>query len=247
MTQLPFGRLYSLYNNKLVILAAIIIFEADSALCGAAPSSIAFIMGRAIAGIGSSGVFSGIIVIMIPVTPLEKRPMYQGVLGAIFGVSSVIGPLIRGAFTSSKLTWRWCFYINLPIGAVSILIVLFFLHLSPPQQACLSFRQKIIRMDPIGNLFFLPSFISFLLALQWGGTTYAWNNVRIITLFTLSGVLLICWIITQVRGNENATVPSRIFRQQSIIAGFCFFVLYRRRNAIHELLPLHLVPGYRWR
>jgi Major Facilitator Superfamily len=222
VTQLPFGRLYLLYNNKLVFLAAIIIFEAGSALCGAAPNSIAFIMGRALAGVGSSGVFSGVIVVMIPVTPLEKRPMYQGLLGAIFGVSSVIGPLIGGAFTTSTLTWRWCFYINLPIGAVSMLIVVFFLHLSPPQQAGLDFRQKLIRMDPIGNLLFLPSIICLLLALQWGGTTYAWNNVRIIVLFVLFGVLLICWVITQVRGSENATVPPRIFQQRTIISGFCF-------------------------
>ncbi|GAM35921.1 hypothetical protein TCE0_018r04622 [Talaromyces pinophilus] len=222
VTQLPFGRLYLFYNNKLVFLAAIVIFEVGSALCGAAPNSIAFIIGRALAGVGSSGVFSGVIVIMIPVTPLEKRPMYQGLLGAIFGVSSVVGPLVGGAFTTSYLTWRWCFYINLPIGAVSMLIVVFFLHLSPPQQAALNFQQKFIRMDLIGNLLFLPSIISLLLALQWGGTTFAWNNVRIIVLFILFGVLLMCWVVTQVRGNENATVPPRIFQQRTIISGFCF-------------------------
>ncbi|KAH6654694.1 major facilitator superfamily domain-containing protein [Truncatella angustata] len=223
ITQLLFGRLYLFYDNKFVFLAAVLLFEIGSAICGAAPSSIAFILGRAIAGCGSAGVFSGTIVIMIPMAPLEKRPMYQGALGAIFGISSVIGPLIGGAFTKNEhLTWRWCFYINLPIGAVSMLIVVLFLHLSPPQQADLPLKQKLLRMDPIGNLLFAPSIISLLLALQWGGSDYAWSNARIIALLVLFGVLLALWIWTQSWQKEKATVPPHIFLQRSIIAGVSY-------------------------
>ena len=222
-TQLLFGRLYSFYNGKFVFLGCILLFEVGSALCGAAPNSIAFIIGRAIAGAGSAGVFSGVIVIMIPLAPLEKRPMYQGLLGAIFGVSSVIGPLVGGAFTkNASLTWRWCFYINLPIGAVSIFIVLFFLHVPPPRQASLTAKEKFFRMDPLGNLFFAPSIICLLLALQWGGSTYEWSNGRVIALLVLFGVLLILWIIIQGRSGDNATVPARVFLQRSIMAGFTF-------------------------
>ena len=222
-TQLLFGRLFSFYNGKFVFLGCILLFEVGSAVCGAAPNSVAFIIGRAIAGAGSAGVFSGVIVIMIPLVPLEKRPMYQGLLGAIFGISSVIGPLVGGAFTkNTHLTWRWCFYINLPIGAVSIFIVLFFLHLSPPPKASLSAKEKFLRMDPIGNLFFAPSIICLLIALQWGGSTYEWNNGRIIALLVLFGILLIVWIIIQGRSGDYATVPARIFLQRSIVAGFTF-------------------------
>ncbi|KAK9384925.1 major facilitator superfamily domain-containing protein [Lipomyces mesembrius] len=110
--QLIYGRIYTFYNTKMVFLGSVGIFEVGSALCGAALNSPSFIGGRALAGLGSSGIFSGVIVIMIPLLPLHKRPMWQGFFGAIFGVSSVVGPLIGGSLTKN-VTWRWCFYLNL--------------------------------------------------------------------------------------------------------------------------------------
>ncbi|KAL1902288.1 hypothetical protein Sste5346_001264 [Sporothrix stenoceras] len=224
-TQLLFGRFYAFYKNKIVFLAAIVLFEVGSALCGAAPNSTAFILGRALAGAGSAGVMAGAIVITIPLVPLNKRPMYQSMLGAIFGVSSAIGPLIGGAFTTNKhLTWRWCFYINLPIGGVSIVLIMLFLHLpQPPREHALPALEKAKRMDPIGTLLFTPAVVCFLLALQWGGNTYAWNSGRVIALFVVAGVLFISWIASQAwLGSDYATVPGRIIKQRSIMAGVTF-------------------------
>lgn len=224
VTQLLFGRLYSFYDNKTVFLAAILLFEAGSALCGAAPNSTALILGRAIAGCGSAGIFSGSIVIMIPLAPLEKRPMYQGLLGGVFGISSVIGPLIGGAFTSNaRLTWRWCFYVNLPIGAASVLLIALFLHLPPPAQASLPLREKLLRMDPVGNLLFAPAVVCLLLALQWGGSAYAWGDGRVVALLVLSALLLGAWAGTQARRDAGrATVPPRVLRRRSVAAGVAY-------------------------
>jgi hypothetical protein len=93
------GRIYQLYSTKWVFLLSILIFEIGSALCGAASSSIAFIIGRAIAGLGSAGIFSGGMMVMLPLVPLRKRPIFTSIFGMAFGISSVLGPIIGGTFT----------------------------------------------------------------------------------------------------------------------------------------------------
>jgi hypothetical protein len=104
---LLFGKIYTFYSIKWVFLITIGIFEIGSAICGAANSSTTFIIGRAIAGLGSAGVFSGGVLIIVHSVPLAKRPLFQGMFGAVFGVASVVGPLLGGALTKD-VSWRWC-------------------------------------------------------------------------------------------------------------------------------------------
>jgi len=143
--------------------------------------------------------------------------MFQGIFGAVFGLSSVLGPLVGGAFTT-KVSWRWCFYINLPVGAVVVAIILFILQ-TPPSKNTDTIKQRIVKLDPFGSLVFLPAIICLLLALQWGGTTYAWGNARIIVLFILTGILLSIFVAIQFKSGDNATVPIRVINQRSILAG----------------------------
>ncbi|ORY10499.1 major facilitator superfamily domain-containing protein [Clohesyomyces aquaticus] len=222
-TQLFWGRIYTFYNTKTVCLTSIGIFEIGSVLCGAAPTSTAFIIGRAIAGIGSAGIFSGTTVIVARIVPLQKRPIYMAMNGMIFGVSSIIGPLLGGAFTD-KVSWRWCFYINLPIGGVSFAIMVAFLKIKSTHVKA-PFARQLIRLDPLGTLIFLPSMICILLALQWGGVTYPWNSGRIIALFVVGSLALIAFITVQIWRQEDATIPPRIAKQRSVAAGTFFSAL----------------------
>ncbi|CAI7622651.1 unnamed protein product [Penicillium crustosum] len=219
-TQLSWGKVYTFYSTKTIFLIAILIFEVGSAVCGGAPNSKAFIVGRAIAGIGSAGIFSGATVIIAQIVPLAKRPMYVGLMGSTFGISSIVGPLMGGAFTDN-VTWRWCFYINLPIGGFTMVILFLFLAVPHKPQPC-TWKQQILRLDPLGSVLFLPSVICFLLALQWGGTTYPWSNGRIIALFIVSGILIIAFVGVQIWLKKDATVPPHIINQRSIISGVVF-------------------------
>ncbi|KAF4122162.1 MFS transporter, DHA2 family, glioxin efflux transporter [Geosmithia morbida] len=192
--QLLYGKLYTTMNVKGVFLTSLAIFEIGSAICGAAPNSIAFIIGRAIAGTGTGGLVSGSMSLIVYTVPLHKRPMYQGFFGAISGVASAAGPLFGGIFTS-KATWRWCFYINLPLGALVGMGVMFFLQV--PKAPEMSLRDKLAQLDFYGTGLILPGVVCLVLGLEWGGTTYAWNNGRIIALFVISPLLLIAFGLVQ--------------------------------------------------
>ncbi|KAJ9620668.1 hypothetical protein H2204_012223 [Knufia peltigerae] len=235
---LVFGKIYKHYSIKNVFLGSIVLFEIGSAVCGAAPNSIALIIGRAIAGLGSSGIFTGGMMVIVPLIPLHKRPIYYGLFGAVFGIASVLGPFLGGAFTDN-ISWRWCFYINLPIGAFTILSIVLFLHIKPPPSEKLSLVRQVLRMDPLGTLIFVPSIVCLVLALQWGGSKYAWSSGKVIGLLVTCGVLFLAFWVLQALTPATATVPMRIATQRSVLGGVIFlFLLNGSLFAIVYFLPI---------
>jgi MFS family permease len=165
--------------------------------------------------------------------------MYQGLFGATFAVASVVGPLLGGAFTDSKATWRWCFYINLPLGAIVMAGLVFFLHLNEKEKKKVSLKEQFIQLDPLGFAFFLPSIICLLLALQWGGTQYDWSSWRVILLLVFFAVLFSAFVAVQViTRHTTATIPSRIILQRSVI--FCNF--YTFFNGATFMTEVYYIP-----
>lgn len=156
---------------------------------------------------------------------LEKRPIYTALISSMYGIASVAGPLLGGVFTD-KVTWRWCFYINLPIGAVTIVVIAIFFQAPERQIKDVAWAERIKKFDPMGTALFLPAIVCLLLALQWGGVTYAWSNWRIILLFCFFGVLILLFVLVQYIQQDYATVPPRIlFRRtvwSSAFFSFCF-------------------------
>ncbi|PQE21588.1 putative DHA14-like major facilitator ABC transporter protein [Rutstroemia sp. NJR-2017a WRK4] len=215
--QIFWGRLYTFYDLKTMYVLAIGIFEVGSLLCAVAPTSSAFIVGRAFAGVGAGGVFTGSFISVAFSVPLQKRPMYAGILGTVYGVASVLGPPIGGAFTTN-LSWRGCFYMNLPLGAIVVagLIPFFPSPQAAARLASLPSKEKIKRMDPLGTVILVMAITCLLLALQWGGLKYSWSNARIIVLFVISGISMIAYIIWQIYLGPVATIPKNIITQRSM-------------------------------
>lgn len=167
-----YGKVYRTFDVKLAFLGAVALFELGSLVSAVAPSSAAFVVGRAVAGMGSAGLFSGSIVILAYSLPLRKRPFMFGMFGCMWGIASVAGPLLGGVFTD-HLTWRWCFYVNLPIGGVAMAVIFFALNIARVNNPDrLSFWSRIAELDLVGAAILMPAIIMLLLGLQWGGAQF---------------------------------------------------------------------------
>ncbi|KAH8125755.1 major facilitator superfamily domain-containing protein [Trichoderma asperelloides] len=209
------GKLYATFSLKWTFLSFFAVFELGSLLCATAVSSNMFIGGRAVAGAGGAGIVSGAFSIVAFIAPLQKRPLYIGFISSFFGVAAVIGPLIGGAFTE-HVSWRWCFYINLPIGAVAGLVLI--LVFNPPTRAIETdpIARRIRALDLIGASLFIPAILMALLALQWGGSTYAWKSATIIGLFLGFGGLCVVFVLWQIYKGEEAMLPMTILLNRTV-------------------------------
>ncbi|OCB91721.1 MFS general substrate transporter [Sanghuangporus baumii] len=195
-----------------------------SIVCAAASSSAMLIVGRAIAGIGASGLFSGGMTIMGLSVPLKRLPIYIAVLASMYGIASVVGPILGGALTD-RLSWRWCFWINLPFGGVALAVVAIFFRSSRRELASIPFKTKVQKVDIPGAVLFVGAIVCLLLALQQGGTTFPWRSPKIWGLFLGFGLLIIAFVgVEYIRGNE-ATLPPRILRQRTVLAGSIYTIL----------------------
>ncbi|KAL1866128.1 hypothetical protein VTK73DRAFT_4873 [Phialemonium thermophilum] len=222
--QLMFGKLYAEFNVKWVFLIALAIFEVGSTICAAAPNSTALIVGRAVAGLGSSGLATGAFTILTLSVPLHNRPKVTGIIGGASGIAQILAPTLGGVFTTYT-TWRWCFWINLPLGAVTAVVIAVFVHPPAPPRTEQS-GNKLIRalekFDYLGTVFLFPALVCLLLALQWGGTTYAWNNWRVVLTLCVFGVCFGIWGYLQVRQGDRATIPVRMVAQRSMACALWF-------------------------
>lgn len=218
-----FGKLYVEFDVKWVFITALALFEVGSLVAGCAPNSIALIIGRAIQGIGCAGVLTGALTIIAASLPLHRRPVFTGLIGSINGISQIIAPTLGGVLTN-RATWRWCFWINLPLGAMTGLVVILVVKLPPKPKAAepRSLVQLFNKLDFSGTVTLMPGIISLLLALEWGGVTYSWSNWRVILCLVFFGVLFPVWLFIQYRKGEAATLPMRILKQRSVASGVLF-------------------------
>ncbi|KAJ5736908.1 DNA repair protein RAD50 [Penicillium malachiteum] len=235
---LPLGKAFGKFNIKWLFISCLFIFEVGSAVCGAAPTMDALIVGRVIAGVGGCGVYVGGLTFVALLTTDHERPLYLAGIYCIWGIGCVLGPIIGGAFAQSSATWRWGFYINLPIAAVFAPAQLFCLPAIRPQPDK-SFMERIRSLDWIGTIVFLAGATCFSMALSFGGTEYAWSSGSEIALLVMTGVLFIAFVLATIFHPgvvaENKLLPVGFMRtadlitlpiQSAIVAGAMYTSIY---------------------
>jgi EmrB/QacA subfamily drug resistance transporter len=226
-----YGKLGDQYGRKIVLQSAIVIFLVGSALCGISQNMTELIVFRAIQGLGGGGLFVTTIAVVGDIIPPRDRGRYQGLFGGVFGVSTVIGPLLGGFFVDN-LSWRWIFYVNIPIGLVALAVI------GTAFQAPRDQAQHTI--DYLGAVLLAGGLSAIVLYTSLGGTTYAWDAPQMVALLVGGFVLLIGFVVVESRAAEPI-LPLQIFRNRvfSLTSAIGFIVGLAFFGAI-TYLPLYL-------
>lgn len=210
-----FGKLSDMYGRKRFFIFGLIVFLAGSALCGTAASITQLSIYRAIQGIGGGALMPIAFTIVFDIYPPEKRGKLTGLFGAVFGISSVIGPLL-GAYITDYLSWQWVFYINLPIGIIAFVLIAMYYKESVSHA-----KQRI---DWGGAFTLVGSIICLMFALELGGNQYTWDSATILGLFAGFAVLLVIFIFIERSAAEPvisfAMFGKRLFATSSLIGLF---------------------------
>ncbi|MGY1930801.1 MULTISPECIES: MDR family MFS transporter [Nocardia] len=212
------GKLGDLFGRKLVFQVSAVIFIVGSMLAGLANGMLLLVLARGVQGFGAGGLMVTSMALIADIIPLRQRGKYQGALGAVFGVTTVIGPTLGGLFTDHA-SWRWCFYVNVPVAVVMIALAA---RTIPRVRAA---AKPIIDYAGIGLVALGVS--SLILALEWGGQQYAWGSPTIVGLFAAAVFLLATFVAVELRAAEPM-LPMGLFRSRvftvcsvlSFIVGF---------------------------
>ncbi|WJQ82829.1 MDR family MFS transporter [Brevibacillus brevis] len=208
-----FGKLSDMYGRKRFYVFGLIVFLLGSILCGTANSIVELSIYRAIQGIGGGALMPIAFTIIFDVFPPEKRGKMTGLFGAVFGTSSVLGPLL-GAYITEYVSWHWIFYINVPIGAVSLWLI------SMYYKESLEYRKQSI--DWWGAITLVGAVVSLMFALELGGNQYAWDSMQIIGLFSSFFLLFVIFLFVEKRASDPiisfSMFKKRLFATTNAIA-----------------------------
>jgi EmrB/QacA subfamily drug resistance transporter len=226
-----YGKISDLYGRKVLFQAAIVIFVVGSMLSGLSRNMAELILFRGLQGVGGGGLIAMAQAIIGDIVSPRERGKYQGYLGAVFAFASVVGPLLGGFFVD-HLSWRWVFYVNVPVGAVALFVTSTVLDLP--------YRRVQHAIDYLGSALIMAAATCLLFVTVWGGTTYPWGSVQVVGMGVAGLVLLGLFFVQEGRAPEPV-IPLRLWRNPvfSVASGLEFLVGFAMFGAI-IFLPLYL-------
>ncbi|KAF9978869.1 hypothetical protein BGZ73_008870 [Actinomortierella ambigua] len=233
-----YGAASNMFGRKRSMLFAAGIFMLGSVLSGAAQSMTMLIIARAIQGLGGSGIIALSMILVADIVPLRERGTYQGLIALIFAIAAVLGPLLGGIFSDS-LTWRWAYFINLPVGAMAVLLIILFMHMKRPKDV--TFSQNMATVDFTGILLLVISIVMILLALNWGADArYPWSSATIISLIVVGLVICVIFLWNEWKIAKKPIIPLRLFSTWSMASSYlCVFFQGFVFLGLMFLLPLY--------
>ncbi|KAL2851174.1 major facilitator superfamily-domain-containing protein [Aspergillus pseudoustus] len=213
------GSVSDIWGRKPIILIAAAIFQVGSLICALAPHMHALIIGRAVQGLGASGVGIMVNVVVADMFSLRDRGLYLAITSLVWAVGSAIGPVLGGVFTT-KLSWRWCFWINLPVGAVSFLVLAFCMKVQNPRTS-ISTGLKLV--DWTGSLLIVGGSLMALLAIDFGGVVYSWSSATVTCLLVFGTAVLALFVLNEWKLAKNPIIPVRLFGSPTKAAPYVVF------------------------
>jgi MFS family permease len=222
-TTLIWSKAYGTFSAKKLYIGSTTVFMGASALCGGAPDINSFIVGRAIAGAGGCGMYMGLLTLLSVTTDNVERPKYLSLTGLIWGIGTVLGPVVGGAFGDSNATWRWAFYLNLLVGAVVSPVYFILLPDFKPQKGT-PLLARFAQIDYLGAILSIGTLLCVIMAMNFGGVLWPWGDRNIIGLFVGAGVLLVLFVLQQVffigTSFENRMFPMHFWKSRTMIVLF---------------------------
>lgn len=214
------GKISDIWGRKPVLLIANIVFMIGSLVAALANSIGMLIAARSIQGIGGGGLVTLVNICISDLFSMRRRGAYFGIIGGVWALASAIGPIIGGVFTE-YVTWRWCFYINLPLDGAAFLIILFFLDLKTPKTPIV---QGLRAIDWLGSLLIVGGVLMFLFGMEYGGVTYPWDSATVLCLVIIGVFTMVLFVLNERFIAKYPVMPLRIFKYRSNIAslGVCF-------------------------
>ena len=208
------GKVSDIFGRKPMLLVANVIFMVGSLVAALANSIGMLIAARAVQGLGSGGLVILVNICIGDLFSLRTRGAYYGVIGGVWAIASSVGPVIGGAFTQS-VTWRWCFWINLPLDGIAFFILLFFLDIETPRTP---FVAGLKAIDWIGSLLVVGATLMFLFGLQYGGETYPWHSATVVCLIVFGVLTFISFLLYEWKVPKYPVMPLGLFKSRTNIA-----------------------------